>query len=592
MQRLKPSIGAFLVTILTLILVNAIENSEASTSAVVNEERTYECRKRYIVCICRQVFKYMTGRSWICGAGIISALGYALWRIWRFTVNPRLDPCEPKRYTYWIPGLGNTLLMLRDPQRLVDDARRHFGDTREPFTISALGYKFYFITHPKHVGEVYRNTNTLTHDIFLEDLMKQFKVSKRGRSLVFFRPDSQGQGLQLLSPNPKYSSLARLTVDMFREQMAPGDKLRRLGEITKASIEPLTRFCTMVSPRYLLQEEEDYRDISLLHWCEDTMLRTANQVFFGKSLHRVAPNIIEHFIKFDELSYCAIFQYPPVLSRMLGMSKARDVLIEDIYRYFRLPLQEREDRNWFIDQQERELLNLGFKSEDMARVIAMTFWVVNTNVYKMLFWMVCYLLQDEVLTQQVANELRSCFDQHGNLNVEELTQKGMTGMPFTTALWYEVLRLTNSSSSARFVTTDTIIGGLTMRAGNRLIVPYRQLHTNTEVFGQDPMQFDVMRWLRNDNLERNPSYRPFGGGIWYCPGRHLAKQEIFMALGYLLYRYDVEVAPVGTGIGKKADAAAGSRRSMPRMDEAKPGIGIVCPMAGDDLVLRLRKRDC
>ena len=131
-------------------------------------------------------------------------------------------------------------------------------------------------------------------------------------------------------------------------------------------------------------------------------------------------------------------------------------------------------------------------------------------------------------------------------------------MPFTTAFWNEVPRLPNSCLSVQFVTVDTGIGGMTMHAGNRLIVPYQQLYTNTTFFGQHSMQFNIASWLKKDNLEEN-SYRHFGGMIWHCPGWDLAKQETFMVLACLLYRCGVEVAPVSINIDWKAGTAVGSR---------------------------------
>lgn len=486
--------------------------------------------------------------------------------------------------------IGHTFSMLWDPQRLVDNARLYFRDNRRPFTIISLGYRFHFVTSFKDVPEVYR-TKAFTHDIFLDDLMIQFGISNDTRKLIFFIPDQRGTGRQLLSPNPYYKSLARLTVDMFREQMAPGSKLHRLGENTMASIEPLTRCMTMDRPYYTIRELDGYRDISLLHWCEDIMLKTANRTFFGEALDTVAPDIIEHFLKFDELSYCALFQYPYLLSKMKGMIKARDVMIADLERYFTLPVSERPDRNWFIEQQENEFINLGFGVKDIAKLVTMTFWVINTNVYKLLFWTLCYLLRDPVLTRHVTNELKACFDKDGKLDVDALTERGMFGMPFTNALWHEVIRITSSASSARSVETDEeYVGGLKVWKHDRVIVPYRQMHYDPNVFGNKPSEFNLMQWLEKDNLERHPSYRPFGGGIWYCPGRHLAKQEIFMAIAYLLYRYDVELAPrnphwIFTG------ARSPQPQRMPRMDEKTPGIGVVSPVSGDDFILRLRERD-
>ena len=41
----------------------------------------------------------------------VSALAsWLLWRLWAFTIQPRLRPEEPKELPYWIPGSSSWLL--------------------------------------------------------------------------------------------------------------------------------------------------------------------------------------------------------------------------------------------------------------------------------------------------------------------------------------------------------------------------------------------------------------------------------------------------------------------------------------------------
>lgn len=202
---------------------------------------------------------------------------------------------------------------------------------------------------------------------------------------------------------------------------------------------------------------------------------------------------------------------------------------------------------------------------------------VNTNAYKLLFWMLAFLLHDPELVSKVTSELQDSFRPDGSLDIASLQNY----TPHLTALWHETLRMCNSSASARYVTADTQIGEYTLRAGRRLLIPYRQLHQNKAIFGANAAEFDMTRFLKDTKLAQNPSYRPFGGGVTYCPGRFLAKQEIFMALAFLLCRHDVEL-PL-------AESSDGSfrRQPFPKMDELKPGIGIIGPIDGDDLTIRL-----
>jgi hypothetical protein len=499
------------------------------------------------------------------------------WRLWRFTIYPAYHPEEPKELPYWIPGLGHAISYLRDSYSTLTYGREYFNDDRKPFSINLAGELMYIITSPDDVKAAYRNTPSLTMDVFLQDLMSGFDVNRKAVEKVYWKPNQDGTGFQLLSPNPSHKSLASLTVDFYREQLYPGPRLTQLGEITCSYIEQAVRWDTMTSHRYTLSHAVWSKDISLLHWCEDVLLRAAARSFFGDALFDINPNMIEDFLNFDSVSWKLMYRYPKILSRdMVCISlmtirdpankisciylleyvhasvlhrltfcfqhKHKDGLIDAVESYFTLSKDERPDGNWFIQMQEAEMRSLGISTRDMSKFIALIYWVINTNAYKLLFWMISFLLQDQNLIREVSKELQATFRADGSLDVAALQSQ----TPYLTALWHETLRVCNSSASARFVTADTVIGEYTLRAGRRLLIPYRQLHLNKAIFGENAADFDITRFLNDSKLAQNPSYRPFGGGATYCPGRFLAKQEIFMALAFLLHRNDIRLAPLAT----------------------------------------------
>jgi hypothetical protein len=408
-------------------------------------------------------------------------------------------------------------------------------------------------------------------DVFLRDLMKGFDLDPTALDQVYLRPNSDGSGHQLLSKNPNHKPLAHLTVDFYREQLYPGPRLTELGEITCKFIDQHVRWNDMHDPRYIVQDGLRYKDLSLLHWCEDILLRAAARSIFGDALLELNPNLIDDYLSFDTVSWKLMYRYPRFLSP--DMHKGKDALVDAVNRYFELPREQRTDASWFIEMQEAEMKALGISVLDISKFIALIYWVVNTNAYKLLFWMLSFLLHDADLVAKVTTELQDSFRSDGSLDVASLQNQ----TPYLTALWHEALRCCNSSASARFVTEDVDLGEYTLKAGRRLLIPYRQLHLNTAVFGANAASFDITRFLKDKKLAQNPSYRPFGGGATYCPGRFLAKQEIFMALAFLLYRFDVELPLTATG----------GRQKFPRMDELKPGIGILGPVDGDDLTIRV-----
>jgi cytochrome P450 len=108
------------------------------------------------------------------------------------------------------------------------------------------------------------------------------------------------------------------------------------------------------------------------------------------------------------------------------------------------------------------------------------------------------------------------------------------------------------------------------------MMPQRQLHFDTRVFGVDIEKFRADRFVENAKLSRNASFRPFGGGATLCPGRHLAKQTSLAFVALLLHRYDVTLDPPG--------------QSFPIPTEGTPSIGLVDVMEGSNLRVKLTPR--
>lgn len=142
-------------------------------------------------------------------------------------------------------------------------------------------------------------------------------------------------------------------------------------------------------------------------------------------------------------------------------------------------------------------------------------------------------------------------------------------------MWCEMLRISAFSASVRFITADTIIGGKVLRHGHRLMVPYRQLHMNEGVFGDRVGEFHHERFLDKPRLAHSNSFKPFGGGITYCPGRHIAKRAVLLFTAMVLDRFDVELV---------------EGQDMLQADLTKPVAGLMSPKEGKDMMVRLTLR--
>jgi len=151
--------------------------------------------------------------------------------------------------------------------------------------------------------------------------------------------------------------------------------------------------------------------------------------------------------------------------------------------------------------------------------------------------------------------------------------------PRLNAVFDEVMRLTNSSSSIRRATSDVRIGRFQLHPGPNVLIPYRQLHFNEKVFGDDAQVFNPWRFLENRSLNRSSSYRPFGGGTTYCPGRFIARQEVLAFIAIAINRHIITLAEA------KGDEC------FPALEEKKPCLGVMGPVNGDDIIIKITKKE-
>lgn len=196
---------------------------------------------------------------------------------------------------------------------------------------------------------------------------------------------------------------------------------------------------------------------------------------------------------------------------------------------------------------------------------------INTNSRKASFWLLAYLIQTPSLINAVREETAAAFRSDGTIDVEHLHKS----VPQLDAMWAEMLRLSAFAASVRYITADTIIGGKKLKRGNRLIVPYRQLHMNEAVFGDHVETFQHERFLKKPRLSQGINFRPFGGGSTACPGRHIAKRAVLLFTAVVLHNFDVELV---------------AGESMIEADLTKPVPGLMSPKVGQDMLVRLTPR--
>jgi len=211
---------------------------------------------------------------------------------------------------------------------------------------------------------------------------------------------------------------------------------------------------------------------------------------------------------------------------------------------------------------------------------------INGNMHKVTFWIMAHLLHRPALLETIREETApGIVDDFPNIPYL------LEHCPRLEAIYHEILRLQMSNSLMRHVAAPTRIGDKVLQGDRNVLMPYRLLHYDQEVWGANASIFDPDRFLHRKELARDPNYRPFGGGQHMCPGRFMAKQAIFTFVALTLSRFDVCLQNDGKVDRARSNSnEGGCNHRFPRAEDLKPGLATLGPREGDDVLMRCSLR--
>ena len=151
-----------------------------------------------------------------------------------------------------------------------------------------------------------------------------------------------------------------------------------------------------------------------------------------------------------------------------------------------------------------------------------------------------YLLADPSKCQRLKLELATLgTPESSNL----LSYQQLLRCTYLTASILEGLRLSKESNRMPRInrTAPTVYRQWTIPAGTPISMSLRDVHLDPSVF-ENPRQFQPERWLQGNKKEGLERFLvPFGRGSRSCVGMHLALAELYLTIGNLFHRFDMEL---------------------------------------------------
>ncbi|KAI1842658.1 hypothetical protein JX266_011120 [Neoarthrinium moseri] len=353
----------------------------------------------------------------------------------------------------------------------------------------------------------------------------------------------------------------------------------------------------------------EWTTISIQNLCLQDVARALVSALFGPRLVQLNPDFIKRLWDFDEQVFQLVLGLPGWLNPK--PSKTHDRYVAAIERWLEIVSR---DFNWestdaeadweprFGGRAVRELYIWMKETKWRTKVIAATLgalcFALTSNSIPTTIWMLMEIIQDPTLLEAVREEIRAVATNDPKTGKITLDSQNLVALPLLQSIWTETLRLRINFNIVRDVKHPITLGGNTIAKGALLQVPMMVAYYDEVTWGatgHPASEFWAERHIKyTEDLDeagkthRKPKYAmaghptshfPFGGGANICPGRQLAKFEVFTTIALILLRFDIELVEWTNPDGSASKRAA-------KGDKRYCGAGAMPP--DRDMKIRLR----
>jgi cholesterol 7alpha-monooxygenase len=247
--------------------------------------------------------------------------------------------------------------------------RLHFKNKREPFSVTIAGQTIYILTSAKDVATAWKHAPAVSMDPISDEMYTRLGISPKSKKALF----DHHPGASYNAGNGRPVSPTDMIIMLHQQQLHTGPRLDRLvREKVIAGILERLDFGRNPSRDAILAKTDTAYTVSLLKLCVDVFIGGTTEIFLGKTIWVVQPELLKWFMDWEHTNWKFLFQLPAILSR--DMVAARGELVTTFTGYCQLPEGQRGDRSFFVKELEKMLREVGLSDEDMGNVMMLHYW--------------------------------------------------------------------------------------------------------------------------------------------------------------------------------------------------------------------------
>ena len=216
---------------------------------------------------------------------------------------------------------------------------------------------------------LYKNTITLSWVQYVQNLYDWIGMSKSNIEKLW--PSTPIKKFKD-SGLPKFSPYQKLREHRHHHLLA-ADSTDKLSETFRGYHEKELRWQRLTANNaYLRASSSEWVDVSLHDWISEIFIRTSTEIYWGKSVFRVAPQLVTSLRKWERCNWKFLYNLPTFLSK--DTATAKNELIQGFTTYFGLPKSQRLDAMTPVGATEDDSRNLDFKDSDIAKINMLWHW--------------------------------------------------------------------------------------------------------------------------------------------------------------------------------------------------------------------------
>lgn len=159
------------------------------------------------------------------------------------------------------------------------------------------------------------------------------------------------------------------------QQLLPGGRLDQIGTIFVERLSDRVRWPShnfSCNHSYVLEASSESVTLDVLGWTTHTIIHALTELYYGKLMLEIAPDLIKPFHKWEQTKWKFLFQLPRFMSE--DMYAAKGQLNDYFLAYFNQPEEQRDDANHFVKSVETELRACGLDNEEIAKINMLHHW--------------------------------------------------------------------------------------------------------------------------------------------------------------------------------------------------------------------------